>query len=131
LPGLDRKENEMQHSMLIRPTNHEPSRGVSGLKAVQHFAQRDGADLIRILRAAAGLSGVAAAECLLDSLWSRESQPEDVRTALAELLKMIEDLPSTIDRSASEPDARCDELDNAIRYFGARLTDLAGGLAAR
>ncbi len=119
----------MQHSMLIPTETRTPTRGFTGLKAVQSFAQRDGTALIRVLRVAAGSSGVEAAERLLDSLWSLEPQQEDVQRALENLVQITEALPPTVDQPSAGPDARCDDLDNAIRYFGARLTDLAGGLA--
>ncbi|SDP67045.1 hypothetical protein SAMN04488512_12633 [Sulfitobacter litoralis] len=119
----------MQHSMLIPTESPRPTRATSGLKAVRRFAQRDGATLIRVLRTAVGPSGVAAAERLLDGLWSLEPQQDEVQGALKKLVQMTEALPPTVDQLSSEPDAWCDDLDNAIRYFGARLTDLAGGLA--
>lgn len=118
----------MQHSMLIPTSNRNVAQECISLQAAQRFAKRDGSELIRVLSAAAGLSGVRAAENFLDSLGSLVPEADVVHAALVDLLQMLEELPSTIDLPATKPGAICDELDNAIRYFGARLTDLAAGL---
>ncbi len=119
----------MQNSILIPTANHGP-RALSGLKAVQSFARRDGSDLLQILKSAAGPSAVRTAQGLLDTLWSPEPHLNDVRTALVDLITVLENLPTTIEQPLCEPDVSCRDLDNAIRFFGARLTDLAASLAA-
>lgn len=115
----------MLDSKLIPTSTPKASLDVLGTNIIQRFGERDGAGLIRVLRAAAGLKGVLAAERLLDCLWSLQPQRADVGAALTDLVQIFDGLPVTIDRPAEMAEEHVQNLDNAIRYYGARLTDLS------
>ncbi len=120
----------MLDSKLSPTSTAKASLDVTGINTIQRFTERDGTALIRVLRAAAGSQGVAAAEHLLDCLWSLQPQRTDVSAALADLVQIFDGLPATIDRPAEMEDEHVENLDNAIRYYGARLTDLSRSITA-
>ncbi len=115
----------MLDSKLSPTSTPKASLDVAGINTIQRFGERDGAALIRVLRAAAGSQGVAAAERMLDCLWSLQPQRADVGAALLDLVQIFDELPVTVDRPAENAEEHVENLDNAIRYYGARLTDLS------
>ena len=115
----------MLDSKLSPTSTPKASLDAVDMNILRRFTERDGAGLVRVLRAASGPQGVAAAERLLDCLWSLQPQRESVGASLRDLVQIFEALPATVDRPAERAEEHAEDLDNAIRYFGARLTDLS------
>ena len=101
------------------------ARAETQLARIRAFVADNRAELLRMMRIAAGEAGAADAEILLRLLAKPRPEIERVFGALSQMRDGLAEAESGV--GFEERDARSD-LDAAIRWHGARLDDLIGSV---